>query len=291
MSRSSSSESEDDTGQGSTPPDLPPGQEMSAWSRRQVRKTTAVKSRTKPPSDSKSSHGETEEQGEDTSPAAEPKEEVVSSHPPEQAEAEPEPGPPARTTDTIRRFNISCRDGPSRVTIRVGFDVESPAQALLEACRLRSRMPALSTLREPDGVTLDLPDPVSEQISDGVNRLVAEAAPGRAAAGTSPPGDEEPFGASGTAAQPGPSQPVPMEGCEAAEEPASASTAGPVEAPAAKVAAKKEDEGARKLLLSDDCCTCYACNISVPYNEMMGQHMMSEGHIQSVAVFYGLKPP
>ena len=56
-SRSSSSESEDDAGQGSTPPDLPPGQEMSAWSRRQVRKTTAVKSRTKPPSDSKSSPG------------------------------------------------------------------------------------------------------------------------------------------------------------------------------------------------------------------------------------------
>ena len=49
-------QSEDDTGQGSTPPDLPPGQEMSAWSRRQVRKTTAVKSRTKLPSDSKSLH-------------------------------------------------------------------------------------------------------------------------------------------------------------------------------------------------------------------------------------------
>ena len=81
-----------------------------------------------------------------------------------------------------------------------------------------------------------------------------------------------------------------MEGCEAAEAPA-ASTAGPVEAPAAKVAAKKEDEGARKPLLSDDCCTCYACKISVPDKEMMGQHMMSEGHIQSVAVFYGLKPP
>ena len=59
------------------------------------------------------------------------------------------------------------------------------------------------------------------------------------------------------------------------------------------VAAKKEDEGpaTRKPLLSDDCCTCYACNISVPYKEMMGQHMMSEGHIHSVAVFYGLKPP
>ena len=147
-----------------------------------------------------------------------------------------------------------------------------------------------SSLREPDGVTLDLPDPVSEQISDGVNRLVAEAALGRAAASTSPLEDEEPSGASGRAAQPGPSQPVPMEGCETAEAPASASTAGPAEAPAAQVAAKKEDEGARKPLLSDDCCTCYACNISVPYKEMMGQHMMSEGHIQSVAVFYGLKP-
>ena len=71
----------------------------------------------------------------------------------------------------------------------------------------------------------------------------------------------------------------------AVKEPATAS-AGPGEAPPAGVTAKKEDEGAR-----DDCCTCYACNISVPYKEMMGQHMMSEGHIHNVAVFYGLKPP
>ena len=76
----------------------------------------------------------------------------------------------------------------------------------------------------------------------------------------------------------------------AVKEQATAS-AGPVEAPPSGVAAKKEDEGARKPLLSDDCCTCYACNISVPYKEMMGQHMMSEGHIHNVAVFYGLKPP
>ncbi|CAE7397945.1 unnamed protein product [Symbiodinium microadriaticum] len=154
------------------------------------------------------------------------------------------------------------------VTIRVGFDVESPAQALLEACRLRSRMGALCTIREPDGVTLDLSDPVRDQISDGVLRLIAEAAPGRAAASTSPPGEEESSVASGAAAQPCPAQPVPMEGSEAAKEPASASSAGPVEAPPAGEAVKTEDEGARKPLLSDDCCTCYACNISVRYKEM-----------------------
>ena len=166
----------------------------------------------------------------------------------------------------------------------MGFDVESPAQALLEACRLRSRMGALCTIREPDGVTLDLSDPVRDQISDGVLRLIAEAAPGRAAASTSPPGEEESSVASGAAAQPCPAQPVPMEGSEAAKEPASASSAGPVEAPPAGEAVKTEDEGARKPLLSDDCCTCYACNISVRYKEMMGQHMMSEGHIHNVAV-------
>ena len=127
---------------------------MSAWARRQVRKTTAVKSRVKPPEgDTEASEGE--EEGEATSPDGGAKEEAVSNHPPEQAEVEPEPGPPAGAMDSIPRYN-SCRDGPSRVTIRVGFDVDSPAQALLEACRLRSRMGALSILREPDGVTLDL---------------------------------------------------------------------------------------------------------------------------------------
>ena len=52
--------------------------------------------------------------------------------------------------------------------------------------------------------------------------------------------------------------------------PASASS-GPVEAPSAGVAVKKEDEGARKPLLSDDCCTCYACNISVPYKKHIAE--------------------
>ena len=81
-----------------------------------------------------------------------------------------------------------------------------------------------------------------------------------------------------------------MDGTAAAKEPAS-SSAGPAGALSAEEAVKKEDEGVRKPLLSDDCCTCYACNISVPYKEMMGQRMMSEGHIHNVAVFYGLKPP
>ena len=92
------------------------------------------------------------------------------------------------------------------------------------------------------------------------------------------------------AAQPKPDQPGSQAGSVAVKEQATAS-AGPDQAPPSGVTAKEEDEGARKPLLSDDCCTCYACNISVPYKEMMGQHMMSEGHIHNVAVFYGLKPP
>ena len=166
------------------------------------------------------------------------------------------------------------------MTIRVGFDAEAPAQALLEACRARSRMNALSTLREPDGLTLELSEPVNEQISDGVVRLVAEATADRATASSSPHQGVEP------------DQPGSEAGSEAAKEQPS-EAAGPVEAPPSGVAAKEEDEvpGRRKPLLSDDCCTCYACNISVPYKEMMGQHMMSEGHIHNVAVFYGLKPP
>ena len=173
----------------------------------------------------------------------------------------------------------------------MGFDAEAPAQALLEACRARSRMNALSTIREPDGLTLELSEPVNEQISDGVVRLVAEATAERAAASSSPPQRVEVSSAAAKAAsQPKPDQPGSKAGVVAVKEQATAS-AGPVEAPPSGVTAKKEDEGARKPLLSDDCCTCYACNISVPYKEMMGQHMMSEGHIHNVAVFYGLKPP
>ena len=290
-SRSTSSDSDSDTGQGPTPPVVAPDQDMSAWSRRQVRKTTAAKTRTKPPESTQGSEGE--EQGEATSPDKGSKEEEGNSPPPEQAEAEPEPGPPAGSSDSIRRFDISCRDGPSRVTIRVGFDAEAPAQALLEACRARSRMNALSTLREPDGLTLELSEPVNEQISDGVVRLVAEATADRATASSSPHQGVEvsPAGAT-AAAQAKPDQPGSEAGSEAAKEQPS-EAAGPVEAPPPGVAAKEEDEapGKRKPLLSEDCCTCYACNISVPYKEMMGQHMMSEGHIHNVAVFYGLKPP
>ena len=155
-----------------------------SWSRRQVRKTTAAKTRTQRPENTQDS--EDDEQGEDASPKKGLKEEEGKCPPPEQAEAEPEPGPPAGNPETVRRFDISCRDGPSRVTIRVGFDVEAPAQALLEACRTRSRMLALSSIREPDGITLELSESVRDQISDGVVRLVAEATAARAAASTSP---------------------------------------------------------------------------------------------------------
>ena len=78
-------------------------------------------------------------------------------------------------------------------------------------------MGALSTIREPDGVTLDLSEPVRDQISDGVLRLVAEATPDRVAASTSPPGDEESSAADGAAAQPNPDQPEAKAGSEAAK--------------------------------------------------------------------------
>ena len=132
-----------------------------------------------------------------------------------------------------------------------------------------------------------------KHISDGVVRLVAEATADRATASSSPhQGVEVASAAAEAASQPQPDQPGATAGSVAVKEQATAS-AGPVEAPPSGVAAKKEDEvpGTRKPLLSDDGCTCYACNISVPYKEMMGQHMMSEGHIHNVAVFYGLKPP
>ena len=172
------------------------------------------------------------------------------------------------------------------MTIRVGFDAEAPAQALL-------RLNALSILREPDGLTLELSVPVNEQISGGVVRLVAEATADRATGSTSPrQGVEVSPAAAAAAAQAKPDLPGSSAGTTAANEQPS-EVAGPSEAPPSEVAAKVEDEvpGRRKPLLSDDCCTCYACNISVPYKEMMGQHMMSEGHIHNVAVFYGLKPP
>ena len=276
-SRTASSDSDSDTGQGPTPPVIAPDQDMSAWS----------SAKTKPKPTQTTQGSEEEPEGEATSPGKGPKEEEGSNPPPEPAEAKPEPGPPAGNLASVRRYDISCRDGPSRVTIRVAFDADSPAQALLEACRVRSKMPALSSIRETDGLTLELSEPVNEQISDGVVRLVAEATADRASASTSPP-----QGVEADAAQAKPDQPGSEAGSVAAKEQPS-EAAGPVEAPPSGVAAKKEDEGpaTRKPLLSDDCCTCYACNISVPYKEMMGQHMMSEGHIHSVAVFYGLKPP
>ena len=40
----------------------------------------------------------------------------------------------------------------------------------------------MSTIREPDGLTLELSEPVRDQISEGAVRLVAEATADRAAA-------------------------------------------------------------------------------------------------------------
>ena len=267
---------------------MDPAQDMTAWSRRQVRKTTAAKTRTQRPENTQDS--EDDEQGEDASPKKGLKEEEGKSPPPEQAEAEPEPGPPAGNPETVRRFDISCRDGPSRVTIRVGFDVEAPAQALLEACRTRSRMLALSSIREPDGITLELSESVRDQISDGVVRLVAEATAARAAASTSPHQGVE--AAPSATAQAEQVQPGPPAGVSAVkEQPAEASVSD--EAPLSESVAKREDEvpATRRPLLSDNCLTCFACNVSVPNQELMGQHMMSEEHCRRVAVFFGLRAP
>ena len=287
-SGSSSSSSDSDTGKGTSPPAMDPAQDMTAWSRRQVRKTTAAKTRTQRPENTQDS--EDDEQGEDASPKKGLKEEEGECPPPEQAEAEPEPGPPAGNPETVRRFDISCRDGPSRVTIRVGFDVEAPAQALLEACRTRSRMLALSSIREPDGITLVLSESVRDQISDGVVRLVADATAARAAASTSPHQGVE--AAPADTAQAKQVQPGPPAGASAVkEQPAEASVSD--EAPLSESVAKREDEvpASRRPLLSDNCLTCFACNVSVPNQELMGQHMMSEEHCRRVAVFFGLRAP
>ena len=175
-------------------------------------------------------------------------------------------------------------------SIRVGFDVEAPAQALLEACRTRSRMLALSSIREPDGITLELSESVRDQISDGVVRLVAEATAARAAASTSPHQGVE--AAPAAAAQAKQVQPGPPAGVSAVnEQPAEASVSD--EAPLSESVAKREDEvpATRRPLLSDNCLTCFACNVSVPNQELMGQHMMSEEHCRRVAVFFGLRAP
>ena len=122
---------------------------------------------------------------------------------------------------------------------------------------------------------LSCQSPSTSKSRDGVVRLVAEATADRATASSSPhQGVEVSPAAAAAAAQAKPDLPGSSAGTTAANEQPS-EVAGPSEAPPSEVAAKVEDEvpGRRKPLLSDDCCTCYACNISVPYKEMMGQHM------------------
>ena len=100
-------------------------------------------------------------------------------------------------------------------------------------------MPALSSIRETDGLTLELSEPVNEQISDGVVRLVADA--DRAAASSSPPqGVEVSSAVAEAAAQPKPDQPGSKAGSVAVKEQATAS-AGPDQAPPSGVTVKKED--------------------------------------------------
>ena len=144
-------------------------------------------------------------------------------------------------------------------------------------------MSSLNSIREHDGIVLELEATVNAQLAAGVRRLVAEAVPVKPSDSTSPPKDEGPLEGEGLAVKPPLAEPQePHIGSEAAGEQASASSEGQRADPAGTEAVKKEDEGARKPLLSDDCCTCYACNISVPYKEMMGQHMMSDWHAQKV---------
>ena len=120
---------------------------------------------------------------------------------------------------------------------------------------------------------------------------MADVAEGEEGATTSPTGDEVPKEEEGGSAPPRHSSVLePEVGSLSGAAQATAFFARPA-APAPTEPAQPKDGGGRKPLLSEDCCTCYACNISVPHKEMMGQHMMTDSHVHNVAVFYGLKPP
>ena len=103
-------------------------------------------------------------EGEAASPTGRRKEETVSDPP--ATEAEPVPVP-SGTGEGIRRFDVTCQAGQNSLSVRVAFDVASPARALLEACRRRSKYSGLSRLREHDGITLDLDEPVGTKSLTG----------------------------------------------------------------------------------------------------------------------------
>ena len=88
---------------------------------------------------------------------------------------------------------MSCREGASRVTLRVAVAGDVPAQTLLQACISRSSMSSLNSLREHDGIVLELGATISEQLAAGVRRLVAEAVQTKPSDNPSPARDDGPM--------------------------------------------------------------------------------------------------
>ena len=323
--------------------------DMTPWSRRISRKTTAIKSLARPPLPEEdtepsppgqqevlsptspaedptgSSEAKSEAREMDTTPEpqalaqpAAPSQPPVGSPVPEarlqQAGPKPEPG---GTQDALR-LDVECATPAFSTWLRIPARKSVEGAKLLAACRGRSGISALSTLRPwPTGPPLNLDQPLGVQLAEGTTKLLAHTEGIEASAEdqgvtlTLAPKDEpakapSPDRASeeATAASPpqagttddkiGDGSPLPAynQGAQAEDLPTPMHTETEGVAATPLSSQHPVQPTLPPPVTSADGLTCLVCGISTASTEHMGSHLMTAHHVRRLpAYFASLRDP
>ena len=323
--------------------------DMTPWSRRISRKTTAIKSLARPPlpeEDTESSPPGQQEVLSPTSPAEDPtgsseaKSEAreMDTTPEPQALAQPaapsqplegSPVPEARLqqagpkpepggTEDALRLDVECATPAFSTWLRIPARKSAEGAKLLAACRGRSGISALSTLRPwPTGPPLNLDQPLGVQLAEGTTKLLAHTEGIEASAEdqgitlTLAPKDEpakapSPDRASeeATAASPpqagttddkmGDGSPLPAysQGAQAEDLPTPMHTETEGVAATPLSSQHPVQPTLPPPVTSADGLTCLVCGISTASTEHMGSHLMTAHHVRRLpAYFASLRDP
>jgi len=317
-------------GEGDPPPQEDnKGDDMSAWSRRIVRKTSARKSRAQPPSSDEDKGAALPRAARAAVPATadtstKPAGEVVPTPPtsgaasssqtapghgrtpsakaeemegatsvadaaPTGAEEATAPGTSPPSGDEELTLRVECRVAAFSTTISVKISPREIAAKLLRICWERTGLKSLDVLRV-GGSELDLSLPLGMQLRRDERELQA-CLDGDPSSPSSPPvAPTEAIAAAGSSAEVAATpEEPPVPPVPVAGPGSSEGLSGST--PAGAVKEECEEEVVRPPLLSSDCLFCFACQVSAPSAEHMGGHLMTQAHVQATARFFGLRPP
>ena len=313
--------------------------DMTPWSRRISRKTTAIKSQARPPlpeEDTEPSQPPGQQEVlSPTSPAgaremdttpepqalaqpAAPSHPPVGSPVPEARSQQAAPKPELGGMDDALRLDVECATPAFSTWLRIPARKSVVGARLLAACRGRSGISALSTLRPwPTGPPLNLDQPVGVQLAEGTTKLLAHTEGIEASAEdqgvtlTLVPKDEpdtaplpvrtpeeatvaSPLQAGTTDDRMGDGSPLPAynQGAQAEDLPTPMHTETEGVAATPLSSQHPVQPTLPPPVTSADGLTCLACGISTASTEHMGSHLMTVHHVRRLpAYFASLRDP